>query len=241
MPGASERFTKLLQVQDHDTVIDQLVHRRATLPERGELKAAETQMSSIGSRRAGVASVRGELGSRQSALEEQITSSKKRSSELERRMFSGQVTAARDLQAMDEEVKHLAKHVSELEDKELEIMVEIEPLDAEIGEADSEIQKLEAEAVDLRDRISKKEAEIDVELGRKRAERAAVVTDVPADLMSIYEKLRTKLGATGAARIVNGSCGGCHLHLSAVELDLAMKADPDAVIYCDQCGRILVR
>jgi uncharacterized protein len=241
MPGASERFTRLLQVQDHDTVIDQLVHRRANLPERTELKTAQAQIASIGSRRAEVALVRGELGARQSALEEQIASSKKRSADLEKRMFSGQVTAARDLQAMDEEVKHLAKHVSELEDKELEVMVELEPLDADLAEADSAIAKLEEESAGFRARISDKEVEIDAELSRERAERAGIAADVPTDLMSIYEKLRTKLGGTGAARIVNGTCSGCHLHLSAVELDLAQKADPDAIIYCDQCGRILVR
>ena len=64
---------------------------------------------------------------------------------------------------------------------------------------------------------------------------------MPADLIARYEQLRKKLGGTGAARLVGGSCGGCHLQLPAMELDRVKKAPPDAVIYCDQCGRILVR
>ncbi|MFZ0666211.1 MAG: C4-type zinc ribbon domain-containing protein [Acidimicrobiales bacterium] len=241
MTGASERFTKLLQVQDHDTVIDQLVHRRATLPERAALRAAESQIASIGARRDEVGAVRNELGARQAALEEQIASSKTRSADIDRRMYSGQVTAARDLQAMAEEVKHLARHVTELEDKELEVMEELEPVDTELGAADSEIAKLEASAGVLGEDIAKKESDIDAELVRERATRTDLAAEVPADLLAIYEQLRKRLGGTGAARIVNGSCSGCHLHLPAVELDLAQKAAPDTIIYCDQCGRILVR
>ena len=47
--------------------------------------------------------------------------------------------------------------------------------------------------------------------------------------------------APGAARLVGGSCSGCHLVLPSMEVDRIRKAPPDAVITCDQCGRILVR
>ena len=60
------------------------------------------------------------------------------------------------------------------------------------------------------------------------------------DLLARYEQLRSKLGGTGAARLVGGSCSGCHLTLSSMELDRVRKAPPDAVITCEQCGRILV-
>ena len=76
---------------------------------------------------------------------------------------------------------------------------------------------------------------------RERSERDRLAAEVPPDLIARYEQLRTKLGGTGAARLVGGSCGGCHLQLPAMELDRVKKAPPDAIIYCDQCGRILVR
>ena len=47
-------------------------------------------------------------------------------------------------------------------------------------------------------------------------------------------------GVPGRRRLVGGSCGGCHLALSVMELDRVRKAAPDAVITCEQCGRILV-
>jgi predicted nucleic acid-binding Zn-ribbon protein len=64
---------------------------------------------------------------------------------------------------------------------------------------------------------------------------------LPADLAATYERLRSQLGGIGAAKLVGSSCGGCHLALPATELDRIRHAAPDALVYCDQCGRILVR
>jgi predicted nucleic acid-binding Zn-ribbon protein len=64
---------------------------------------------------------------------------------------------------------------------------------------------------------------------------------LPDDLTQRYEKLRDRLGGVGAARLEHGACGGCHLALPAVELDHIRRAPPEAIIICEQCGRILVR
>ena len=71
--------------------------------------------------------------------------------------------------------------------------------------------------------------------------RVTAAATVAPDLLARYERLRTQLGGTGAARLVGGSCSGCHLSLPAMEVDRIRKAPPDEVITCDQCGRILVR
>jgi uncharacterized protein len=238
---SSERFHRLLEVQDHDTVIDQLLHRRANLDERNELRGVEGQIAAVDAKRNEVGADRDVLGVGQASLEEQITASRARGGEIERRLYGGQVTAARDLQAMDEEVKHLKKHVSDLEDRELEVMEQLEPLDDTLAIMDAELAGLDAQADELRRSIAEHEAEIEGDLVRERAERARLAAQVPEDLLARYEQLRTRLGGTGAARLVGGSCGGCHLQLPAMEFDRVKKAPPDAIIYCDQCGRILVR
>ena len=40
-------LARLLEVQDHDTVIDQIRHRRATLPERAELADVDRQLGAL--------------------------------------------------------------------------------------------------------------------------------------------------------------------------------------------------
>ena len=161
--------------------------------------------------------------------------------EIEKRMYGGTVAASRDLKAMDDEVKHLARHVGDLEDREIEIMEVLEPLDQTLDQADVERKGLEESATRLRQAIAEAEVDIDAAIADQTKARLVSAQEVPADLLGRYEKLRTRLGGTGAARLVGVSCGGCHLALPAMEVDRIRKAPPDAVITCDQCGRILVR
>ena len=234
-------FERLLELQEHDTRIDQLRHRRANLPERAELAQVETARRTLDARSAEVQARRDEHGAHQAALEEQIESSKKRRAELERRMYGGTVTAGRELQAMDEEVRHLGRHVSELEDREIEVMEALEPLDATLQANEIERDSLDGRAGELRGAIADAEKEIEVELQAELTPRQPLADALPPELLVRYEALRTKLGGTGAARLVGNSCSGCHLTLPAMEVDRIRKAAPDAVITCDNCGRILVR
>jgi len=240
-PAPDAPLALLLEVQRHDTAMDQLRHRRATLPERSARAAVDAQLAALDSRLKEIGVVRDEHGARQANLEQQIEASKERRSTLEKRLFGGTVAAARELQAMSEEVKHLGRHIGELEDRELEVMELLEPLDAELAAGETTRASLEAEAARLQGAIGEAEVELGEQLAAEAATRAQLATRVRGDLLERYEKLRTKLGGTGAAPLVGGSCGGCHLALPAMELDRVRRAPADAVITCEQCGRILVR
>ena len=72
-------------------------------------------------------------------------------------------------------------------------------------------------------------------------ERGGLAAGIPDDLHATYDRLRAKLGGIGAAKLVGGSCSGCHLTLPAQERARIKAAPPDELVFCDQCGRILVR
>jgi predicted nucleic acid-binding Zn-ribbon protein len=233
-------LARLLEVQDHDTVIDQIRHRRSTLPERTDLTEVDRRLAVLDVRTKELRQQRDELGDRQGGLEQQIEASRTRRESLEKRLFGGQIVASRELQAMNEEVLHLARHISELEDREIEVMEGLEPLDRELDAGDVTRDALDKDAERLREAIATTEVSLDAELTDENRARAAAASGVRDDLLARYEQLRSKLGGTGAARLAGGSCSGCHLALSSMELDRVRKAPPDAVITCEQCGRILV-
>ena len=120
-------------------------------------------------------------------------------------------------------------------------MEALEPLDADLKAAQDERIALEERVERLREAIAMSEGSLDAELLAQSTERDAVAGHVPQELLVRYEQLRKKLGGTGAARLIGGSCGGCHLALPSMEVDRIRRAPPEAVITCDQCGRILVR
>lgn len=238
---AAAPLERLLQVQSCDTEADQLGHRRSTLPERAALQAGAVRIAQV---REAVQTLRLErdaLAASQADLERQIEAARSRSRVIDQRMRSGQVTAGRELAAMDEEVRHLAAHVRSLEDDELQLMEAMEPLDGQLAEAEAEILRIEAEAVGLQDAVAEAEAAIDSQLAAAAARRAEAAAELPPSLLARYEAIRVRSGGVGAARLVGNACGGCHLALPSMEIDRIRKAASDAVVTCDQCGRILVR
>jgi hypothetical protein len=216
------------------------VHRRAALTERVGLTALEAELAGLVAREAELVTRRNELVGAQKELETQITAYNERRSGIEQRMYAARGSSTRDLQAMDEEVRHLNQRRSELEDEELVVMVDQEPIDAALAELVLRKAPLDDKAKILRAEVAEGQAEIDGELTTARAARAAEAAELPPALSERYEALRTRLKGTGAARLIGHRCDGCHLELSPVEVDRIRAATPDTVVTCDQCGRILV-
>ena len=231
----------LLSVQAIDTTLDQLRHRRANLPERTELKEVTAKRKSLETEHASAVAVRDEVAARQANLEKDIAASEARIVEIDKRMYSGEVTASRDLEAMTKEIASIRSRVSTLEDHALEAMDEREPLDAAVAELEQRDADYAELAARLRAAIADAETEIDGEIAKEDAARNAAVTAVPVELLSEYERLRARLGGIGAARLEHGTCMGCRMKLPATELDRIKHQPEDALVHCDQCGRILVR
>jgi hypothetical protein len=231
----------LLAVQEHDTVIDQLKHRRSSMPERAALREVEAARVALAAELAVAVAARDEVASRQAALERDIATSEARIAEIDKRLYSGSVSASRDLQAMQHEIDSIKHRVSTLEDSALAAMEEWEPLDAAVAALEARDAELVASGVALASGIAEAEASIDAELAAEVEARSAAASLVDAALVASYEQLRSRLDGIGAARLEHGTCMGCRMKLPATELDRLKREPADAVVHCDQCGRILVR
>jgi hypothetical protein len=235
------RWESLLVVQGHDTRADQLAHRLETLPVRSQLAGVGEQVAAVDRKLAGVDERRGELSRSQQRLEDEIASLGERANQAEKQLYSGAVTNPRELQALQDDVASIRRRISQIEDNELEIMELAEPVDAERAELSAERERLDAETRRLTDELAATEAEIATELAAVRSEREAAAAEVPDELWSEYDALRSQLGGVAVARLVGSTCQGCHLALSAVEVDRIRKLSVDEPVHCEECGRLLVR
>jgi len=123
----------------------------------------------------------------------------------------------------------------------LAIMEALEPMDKDLVEMHEQINEAERDLDELSDLVAQKEALMDAELERLRQERYQLASQIPSELLTIYERQRSRANGVGASRLVGRRCGGCQLELSAVEYENVVKAPEDEVITCEQCGCILVR
>lgn len=230
----------LLQVQDLDTALDQHRHRRAALPERAELASLHDQVAGLNERLTVACVARDEVAGRQRALEDSLAATEARAAEISKRLYGGTVSATRELQAMATEVDVLNGRASDLESRVLELMEGREPLDADVAGIEGQKASLLRAAVALGAVLAEREAVIDAEVDDLSGQRAAASAQVPDDLLATYARLRQRLGGVGAARLVGSLCQGCHISLAASELDQIRRQPPGALIFCEQCGRILV-
>lgn len=210
------------------------------MPERAALAEVEATLTSLSARGSELGAEGVRLADRLAELERELEASANRRTAIERRMMEAGL-AARDLQAMDAEVHHLEQRRRDIEDQQLAVMEDQEPVEAELALMEADRGRLEVAAAELRVAIADAATAIGFEVSALQLARGLAAGDVPADLLDRYETLRRHLGGTGAARLIGNRCDGCHLELASVEVERVRRLPPDALVTCDQCGRILVR
>lgn len=235
------RWASLLAVQEHDTRSDQLKHRIETLPQRAELAQLGDAIRAVDDQTTVVQSRRDELGRSQQRLEDEIASFTERANQAEKQLYSGAVTNPRELQALQDDVASIRRRISQLEDDELEIMELVEPVDADLAQLADQRAGLVTQTAAVQAALDEAEATLQAELAEQQGEREAAAIAVADELWPEYDKLRGALGGVAVARLVGSTCQGCHLALSAVEVDRIRKLSLDDVVHCEECGRLLVR
>lgn len=232
-------FDTLLEIQAHDTRLDQIQRRMEVLPAREERDAARSAIEEIDASIAQEQVRRDELAKAMRKLEDEISTIATKRSEVEARLYDGTVTNARELQDLQEESEALGRRITHLEDQNLVLMEQHEPVERSLNEQVATRAQREVVLGDAELRLTAAEAELAVELESEQSARDSVAQSVPADLLAEYQSIRGGRGGIGVARLVGNQCGGCHLTLSAMEV-AALRKHADQMSHCNECGRLLV-
>lgn len=232
---------RLLDLQDLDARLDQAEHRRRTLPEHAEIARLTEARTAIDDEVVLAETDCSDLEVQQRKADLDVDQVRARAARDQQRLDSGQVGSAKDLENLQHEIVSLARRQSALEDVELEIMERLEVAQARLRAAMAERELLDA---DLETQQQRRDAElgtIGAQTDGMDAERATLSAAIPADLLALYEKLRTQFGGVGAAALRQRRCEGCRLELNSTELGRIRAAPAEEVMRCDECRRILVR
>ena len=148
--SGSPALESLLVLQERDLALDRLQHRRDTLAERDAIARGDVQAASIATRLQAVRSRRDELAREENRLDDEARSLEGKAKDVEAKMYSGEVTSPRELQAMQADVDQLQRHQRDVENRELELMEQREPLDEELAALGAQQRTLTAELQTLR-------------------------------------------------------------------------------------------
>jgi predicted nucleic acid-binding Zn-ribbon protein len=230
---------RLLDLQAIDTTLAQLAHRRRTLPELAELETLARELSALEDERVRAQVAVDDLDRDIARLEKDVDQVRARKTKDENRLAAG-TGPARELEALQHELASLNRRQSDLEDAELELMEQRETAQGVLDGVERRIAEARDRRVAAEQRRDDSLAEIAKEEEFKRGARQPLAGDLPADLVALYDRIRTDTGL-GAALLTGARCGGCRLELSGADLARIRKADPDDVVRCEECRRIMVR
>jgi uncharacterized protein len=230
----------LLDLQERDLALDRLQHRLDTLSERDTVARHEARASELQARDTRVRADRDELARQETRFDDEARSLEAKAKDVEAKMYSGEISSPRELQAMQADVEQLRRHQRDVENRELAVMEQREPLDAELSQLDTDRGTLAGELTGARDALAVAVEGIEAEMGVERAARHQIAGTLDAGLVADYERRRARSQGVGAARLVGSTCQGCHLSIPSTEVERIRHAAGGSVAYCDNCGCILV-
>jgi uncharacterized protein len=231
-------LARLLDLQQEDTSIQRLAHRKETLPEAQNLAEMNERLAELAADIEIATKQRDEIAREQDRLDGEIGLLATKIDREEQRLFSGAVSNPKELGALQAEVESLKRRRGGLEDGLLEIMVQREQADTTLSTLQSDQSDLSARAEELSKVVATITSEIDAELDEHTKKRAEITPEISDELLKLYDELRASKAGVGAARLEGHMCSGCHTELPAVEVERLRAAG--GVQRCDNCRRILV-
>ncbi|MFW6641115.1 zinc ribbon domain-containing protein [Nocardiopsis algeriensis] len=241
MKAESAAQARLLDLQGLDTELQRLGHKAKTLPEAAEAAELKKRLDRLESELIAAQTRVGDAERRQRKAEADVDQVRARADRNTKRMESGQITSAKDLQSLQSEIASLGRRQAELEEAVLEAMEHTEEAAAELARLKAEREEVlsgHTAAVARRDTAA---AEIQWDRERVTRDRERVAQEIPEGLLAFYEKLRDQYDGVAVAPLRYGRCEGCKLALSTVELNEVRAAAEDEVVRCENCRRIMVR
>jgi hypothetical protein len=229
---------RLLELQDLDSAIGRLEHRRGQLEAGEDLAAARAVMEEAESRLGEVRLALDAIAVEQRRFENEIDSMEQKAAADEKRLYDGSIANTKELDALQHEIANIKERKSRTEDELLERMERREELEARAAAEDRNVAATRARVEEVGGDALRELEEILATLSDKRAARDALTPEIDEELLELYEDLRRQKKGVGAAAIVDGVCQACHEKLSALELDRLKHTD--GVKRCEYCRRIVV-
>jgi uncharacterized protein len=232
---------RLLDLQDLDSRADQLRHQRRSLPEHGRLAELSEARSRIDGQAQDARISVDDLTAEQAKVDADVEQVKARRERDQQRIDQGLVSNPKDIQRMQQEMVSLERRITSLEDDEIEVMERLEEAQLTLDTLTGELTDTDKQIEGTTAARDAKIAEIEQSLGDIDTQRSPLAAELPADLLSLYDRLRESRGGVGAALLRARRCEGCMLDLDNAELATIRGAADDDVIRCEECTRILVR
>jgi uncharacterized protein len=229
----------LRALMEADRWIERVRSQRDHLPESVELAELEKQLRELLADLKGAESILAPL----TVLAEQTSKESERLRLRARDLdhaLSESTAGARELAAIQGELTHVRERLDASEDRELELLEQLEPAQARVDEIKKLAQPGVRRRAELMETIKELRASLDEEVASLTSNRADRAHALEPALLARYVAALARVGTSGASQVIEGRCDGCRLRLSPLDFDHFKALPADTFMDCPECGRILL-
>ncbi|MCY7413745.1 MAG: hypothetical protein LH471_12035 [Salinibacterium sp.] len=238
LKASPETQATLLELQRLDTKITQLDHRAKTLPQLATIAATSGEASIIKSALAERTGIAENTSLELSRIEADVAVVEARIARDSERLQS--TSSVKDVAALEQELSALRKRLNDLEEIELAVMERLETEQLTVAATRSQLADSEARLTESSSARDVALADLTAERTSATSARQSLAAGLPADLLALYEKQRSRYG-TGASLLRGGVSQASGVALLEDELQKIRAAEPDDVLLCPSSDAILVR
>ena len=152
-------------------------------------------------------------------------------------LYGGSVRNPKELQDLQKDIASLKKYLETLEERELEAMLNLETAQQEFQNAESELERIQTKVNEQNQDLNHETESLRKDMERLQTERRAVISDLAASLVAMYDQLRKQRRGLAVATITDSACAACGTTLTPSQQQSARSTSQ--LFNCPSCGRIL--
>jgi predicted nucleic acid-binding Zn-ribbon protein len=229
----------LVALLEADRWLDKVLSQRSHLPELVALRELDARLTQLSADLRAAEALRAPLAEEFRLATEQADTLRRRRDELTRRI-NAPSTAAKDVAALDVELRHLDDIVSAAEDREVEALLAVEPAEETVATIKAEGSPLVHQRHELDATVKELQSSLDEELADLRSRREVTSRRLDGATLTKYESILKRVGTSGAAQVVDGRCDGCRIALAPLDRDRWKASAMTSLFSCPECGRLLI-
>lgn len=155
------------------------------------------------------------------------------------KLFGGKINAPKELQDLQAESEALRRTIKSLEDKQMVLLEANDTCQDAKKAAEAGLQQLLNKKASENSLLLGEREKLKMQLPKINSQRESLKSQLDEKLLKEYDALFKSKGGVAVAEIFDGSCKACGVELSPT--DIQQAANPNVLMKCKSCGRILYK
>ena len=176
-----------------------------------------------------------ELAHQQHSTEWELNDLNTKLTTSEEELYSGRIRNPKELANLQHEIDLLKDQRSQLEDKVLAVMEQVDLTTKGIADLNTRLRSTEIEWQNQQLELSAQLEKIKTVVSDLKQTRQLLVSAISPQAIDIYQELRKNKGVAVAV-VKQGICRSCRISLPVSELQ---QVRGSSLVHCSSCGRIL--